>query len=75
MRGVVEAEAAEGADLGLGEWAEEETDGGGAVREGVGAEDVAGDDSRGSGEADVGGVGREDGVAVVDVAVAGEEAD
>lgn len=38
-------------------------------------EDVAGDEAGGGGMGDVGGVGGEEGVAVVDSAVFGEEAD
>ena len=74
MGGVVEAQAADRADLGGGERAEEAADGCGAVGDGVGAEDVAAYDARGGGVADVGAGGWEDRVAVVDVAIAGEEA-
>jgi hypothetical protein len=72
---VVEAEAADCADVVLGEGAEEEADARGAVCEGGRLEDVAVYDAGRFGEAGVGGVGGEDGVAVVDVVIVGEEAD
>ncbi len=74
MGGVVEAQAADCADAGLGERGEEVLDAGDAGGGGRGVEDVAGYDAGGGGVAEVGCVGGEDGVAIVDLSVAGEEA-
>lgn len=75
MFGVVEAQAANGADVGLGERAEEEADTGGAVGEDRRGEDVPRYDSGSGSVADVTGLGWEYCVAIVDVPITGEETD
>lgn len=75
MLGVIETQAADGTDIGVGEGGEEQADVCYLVRDGVGVEDVTGYDARLGGFGYVGCGGGEDGVAIVGAAVAGEEAD